>query len=124
MTWDGPGCVCVCVFEFDLKGRQRAAHLIPCPRRWLMTLESILRNILPGVTVICGLGLMDLETRREAMALLTSDHEKGPKYGAHLYFAHVGLLFFQSGRIIMNVNSFRCVLLACAWLFGLEMHML
>lgn len=35
-----------------------------------MTLDSILRKISAGVTVICGLSLTDLETRGEAMALL------------------------------------------------------
>lgn len=31
-------------------------------------------------------GLSDLDTRTEAMALLTPDHEKGPKFGTHPYF--------------------------------------
>jgi hypothetical protein len=31
-------------------------------------------------------GLTDLETRGEAMALLTPDHEKGPKFGSQQYF--------------------------------------
>jgi hypothetical protein len=31
-------------------------------------------------------GLTDLETPGEAMALLTPDHEKGPKFGSQQYF--------------------------------------
>lgn len=31
-------------------------------------------------------GLSDLDNRTEAMALLTPDHEKGPKFGTHPYF--------------------------------------
>lgn len=34
-------------------------------------------NLWPGI---------DIDTRGEAMALLTPDHEKGPKYGENPYF--------------------------------------
>lgn len=86
--------------------------LIPCLRRWLMTLESILRNISAGVTVTCGPGVMDLETRREAMALLASDHKKGPKYGAHLYFCPCRTVIFS---IRQNTNECEFISLSC-WL--------
>jgi hypothetical protein len=39
-------------------------------------------------------GLSDVDTRSEAMALLTPDHEKGPKFGAHPYFEPIPDSYF------------------------------
>lgn len=39
-------------------------------------------------------GLSDVDTRSEAMALLTPDHEKGPKFGSHPYFEPIPDSYF------------------------------
>nr|AOP12491.1 transcription factor ClrB-E [Penicillium oxalicum] len=41
-------------------------------------------------------GISDVDARSEAMALLTPDHEKGPKFGAHPYFEPIPDSYFAN----------------------------